>query len=52
MNHPNQAFIFLINVVAGWLNRRQQRIIDFMLDRGASFLEAVSYLEKRVKPAE
>lgn len=25
MHHPNQAFVFLVNIIAGWLNRRQQK---------------------------
>jgi hypothetical protein len=32
MNHPNQAFIFLVNMIAGWLNRQQQKVIDYLIE--------------------
>ena len=32
MNRSNQAFIFFVNMLAGWLNRRQQQVIDYVVE--------------------
>jgi len=32
MNRSNQPFIFFVNRLAGWLNRRQQRVIDYLVE--------------------
>ena len=32
MTRPHQAFIFFVNMLAGWLNRRQQKVIDYLVE--------------------
>ena len=32
MNRPNQPFVFFVNMLAGWLNRRQLKVIDYLVE--------------------